>query len=206
MKWSTAVLMGLAMGLLGAGVSEGAVFMDPDAMSDGAVLNHAFPGVTLRALGGAHLPDDRVFARQSGLASTGSLVFGHSYLNGTLWGGSLFEYLRADFAAGATWVAIDAIANDTNDRNATMIAFDFAGNLVDKHATDFGVPLPMGVPVTLTVSAPEIAFIVVSWDPILKCDNGALDSLRFVSVPEPSSIVIWLLVLLTLAAAAHWRR
>ena len=105
--------------------------IDPDAFAAGTVLNNAYPGVTLTALGEPGvLSNSDVIAVASANASTGSHVFGPSGgLVSTAWGNGFYEWLRADFADGATWVSLDFIADDASDGNAELKAYDSGGTL-----------------------------------------------------------------------------
>jgi len=95
----------VAMVLAVSGLTSGSVgVVDPDAFPAGTVLNNAYTGVTLTALGdpGVLLNSD-VVARASTYASTGSNVFGDNEPgNLDSWGDGSYDYLRVDFAIGAT--------------------------------------------------------------------------------------------------------
>jgi hypothetical protein len=159
--------------------ANAATVIDPDAYSAGTLLNNAFPGVTLSAHGSTSSAD--VLSYTSPFASTGSRVFA-MYDGDYLWGDGDFDWLKAEFAGGASQVSLDFISND-GDENATLNAYDAAGNLVDQ-AVSIGLFDPYQV-VTLTVSAPYIAYITAEGDPVNLLDNWVLDNLEYTPVPEP---------------------
>ena len=149
--------------------------IDPDDFPNNTILNNAFKGVTLTTVG---LTNTNVLSLTNSRATTGTRVFGNTV--GSAWGDNSFEFLRADFLTGATWVSLDFAANDSNDRNPFLRAYDSNDVLVDSVTGGF---VPLGSPVTLMVSAPNIAYIIASWDDLNRKDNGILDNLRF----EPGS-------------------
>lgn len=160
--------------------------VDPDSYAAGTDISNVFPGVVLSTWhgepGAESLTGNPVYAVESGLASTGSNVFGWND-NGTYneaWGNGTFEYMRADFSEGASWVALDFIAND-QDTNAQLLAFDYLGVLVDSaHDTN---ELNEGDISRLSVSG-DISYIQAYWDEIARTDNGLLDNLSY----EPGSV------------------
>ena len=165
--------------------------VDPDAFPSGTVLNNAYPGVTLTALGdpGVLLNSD-VIAMASALASTGSNIFGDTEPgNPGSWGDGSYDYLRADFAVGALTVSLDFIANHNGDDNAVLRAFNAAGVEVDVDGPYY-VPGPPGTFRTLTVSAPYIAYVQAEWDEIGRFYNGMLDHLVYTPVPEPATLAL----------------
>jgi len=169
-----------------AAAVRGAVVVDPDAFPAGTVLNNAFPGVTLTALGDAGVLANRnVLAAVSAFSTTGSNVFADTSGSPTAWGDGAFSYLRADFAGGATSVSMDYRADDSDD-NAFLRAFNSANVMVAQAATPLNSPV-VGI-VTLTVTAPNIAYITASWDDINRFDNGILDHLVYQPVPEPGAL------------------
>jgi hypothetical protein len=162
--------------------------VDPDAFPPGTVLTNAFPGVTLRTfddVAPGTNPRD-VTAEDEAWAATGDNVFAHDGGN-TGWGNGTFEFLRADFASGAISVSLDFVANDTGgDDNAELLAFDSNDNLLD---SDFIAFVEWGRVVTLTVEAPNIAYVAAYWDEIDRTSNGGLDHLVY-TVPEPASLTL----------------
>lgn len=177
--------------LLGSQASGAPITIDPDAFATGTVLTNAFPGVTLTTRDGlapgTNLRD--VFSYTDTRATTGVRAFAHDG-GDTTWGNGFFEFLRADFADGASQVWLDFFANDNSDSNPQLLAFDAAGNQLDIDSVGF---VPLGTPVTLTVSAPNIAYIAAYWDEISRASNGGLDNLQYTpaAVPEPTTLAIW---------------
>lgn len=178
------------------------ITIDADAFPAGTVLNNAFPGVTLTAVGDPGvLVNNDVIAETDPYATTGTQVFADTSSSPTSWGDGSFSYLRVDFAGGTTQVSLDFAADDSSDSNPYLEAFDSSNNLVDSATAGL---VPLGSPVTLTVSASDIAYIEASWDQVNRSDNGILDNLRYETpVPEPSS-----LSLITLAGSVllYYRR
>ena len=158
------------------------IVIDPDDYPAGTVLNNLYPDVTLRALGVGPL-NDHVLSLTSPLATTGTRVFGHTGDFPTLWGDGNFDWMRVDFAKGAIKVSLDFIA-DNNDANAVFNAYNSVGTLVDSDGS-VGTFSP-GQSVTLTVEAPDIAYVTAEGDPIHQIDNWALDHLVY--VPEPATL------------------
>lgn len=179
-KLALNVVVGMIM--LGSVAVHAQVVVDPDAFPAGTVLNNAYPGVTLSAMGPA-VPNDEVLALVSGSASTGSLVFGNNEPgNENSWGDGGWDYLRADFAAEAIWVELDFASNDAGgDNNAELIAYDSWGFEIDRDGPYF---VPGGTFLTLTVNGPGIAYIEAYWDEITRSENGVLDNLVFLSFIE----------------------
>jgi hypothetical protein len=160
---------------------------DADGYADGTILDNVFPGVTLSSV---HTSDGHVYALTSSEATTGSSVFAH--LNGMLWdnwGDGIWEYLRADFAPYAVSVSVDFAADNGSDRNAELLAYDSGGSLVD---SDFyGTPaLGAGQYVTLSVSAPEIAYVLCYGDNVARADAWVLDNMVFEPIPAPGAFVL----------------
>jgi hypothetical protein len=175
-----------------SGLSNGVtVTVDPDAFPAGTVLNNAYPGVTLTALGEPGvLPNSNVVAIASVYASTGSNVFGDTETgNPESWGNGSYDWLRVDFAGGASKVSLAFITNDEGDNNAVLRAYDINGFEVDSDGPYY-VPGPAGTYRTLMVSAPYIAWIETEWDKISRVENGMLDNLTYTPVPEPATIVL----------------
>lgn len=171
------------------------MMVEPDAFAPGTVLNNAYPGVTLTALGEPGvLLNDHVVAIASPYASTGSNLFGNDDARTfpDSWGDGYYDWFRADFAAGALWVSLDFGTNDSGDNNAELKAYDIGGNLVASAGPTY-VPGPVGNYLTLQVSAPNIAYIEAHWDNITRIENGFLDNLQFEPVPVPGAILLGIL-------------
>ena len=155
----------LALTALAAGGQARAVTVDPDAFAHGTVIRNAFPNVTLTAQG-CNLPNDNVLAWTDPLASTGINSFAHGithYLQEELeWGNGYNHWMRADFANGAIRVSIDFIADDDTDDDALLRAFNAGGTELDSDAS-VGV-YSTGEVVTLTVEAPDIAYVLIEPD------------------------------------------
>jgi hypothetical protein len=171
-------------------MAKAIITVEPDVFPNNTVINNAYPGVTLTTLGaGPSGPmDPTVLALNSPYASTGERVFGHLGDYADLWGDGYFDWLRADFATGATQVSIDFIASDGSDTNATLNAFDAGDNLVDTVVAPG--PYSTYQVVTLTVTAPNIAYITAKGDPINQFDNWALDNLSYEPIPAPGAILL----------------
>lgn len=174
------------------------VSVDPDSFPAGTDISLAYPGVILSTRDGLAPGSNsrEVTSATDPNASTGTRVFAHDGGN-TTWGDGVFEFLRADFAGGTTYAALDFFANDEGgDHNAQLLAFNSAGVLVDTASADF---IDYGDYMMLSVSAPDIAYIAAYWDEKTHQENGGLDNLVYDSVtavPEPS-----VLALLTAAGA-----
>jgi hypothetical protein len=133
-------------------LSAALIAVEPDAFPAGTVLNNAFPGVTFTAIGDAGvLTNSNVLSLTDSHATTGTRVFGDTSGSPTAWGDGSFSYLRADFAAGATMVSLDFAADDT-DSNPFLRAFNSANVMVASASVGL---VPLGSPVTLSVSAPK---------------------------------------------------
>ncbi|MFK7751936.1 MAG: VPLPA-CTERM sorting domain-containing protein [Sedimentitalea sp.] len=185
-----------------------AVVIDPDAFADGTDISNAFSGVTLSTVfAGVGDPaiditgTGAVYSHTTGTASTGTRGFAHSVTN-ELWGNGSFEYLRADFAAGASSVSLDFINNDNSDNNAELLAFDGMGNLVDSML--FAANL--NGPETLTVSG-NISYVFAYWDQANRLDNGALDNLQYTAaVPLPAAMPLMIGAFGAMGIAARRRK
>lgn len=192
MKYWLACLTTLIVLLAAGGVNGAIITVDPDAFPSGTVITNAFPGVTLTTRDslppGTNARD--VLAIADSAASTGSNVFAQDSGDPT-WGNGIWEFLRADFSSGATQVWLDFAANDGGgDRNAQLLAYDASDTLVDIDTVDF---VPAGSFATLTVSAPNIAYIAAFWDETNRIENGALDNLRYENIPEPATLSLMVL-------------
>jgi hypothetical protein len=171
MKLSLAV----SIVLLGSSIASAQIVVDADAFPPATILNNAYPGVTLTALGA--VPTSDVTSAASALASTGANVFSHTGGNQPGWGNGIFEYLRVDFASGAWQVSLDFIADDGSDQNAVLNAWNAGGVLVD---TDVSIgTYTTGQVVTLTVADPDIAYITAEGDPPSGSDDWFLDNLVY---------------------------
>ncbi len=167
------------------------ITIDPDAFAPETVLNNAFPNVVLTAEGD-NLVNANVLALDSQWTSTGSRVFGHTspgYFpeDRLQWGNGFGNRLRVDFAVGAISVSLDFIADDSDDDNALLRAFDAQGGLIDT-AISTGTYCE-GEIVTLTVAGPHIAYVEAAPDP----GGGAawrLDHLVYDPVPEPATLCL----------------
>lgn len=173
------------------------ITVEPDAFPVGTVLNNAYPGVTLTALGPATGGDTRVLAYTHSLASTGTLVFGDpgETFNQTSWGDGNWDYLKADFAVGATTVSLDFISDNHSDANPVLAAYDSSNNLVA--SATVGGTYSAGQVVTLTVSASNIAYIYALGDPLSPIPTGGggtdawvLDNLQYQPIPAPGAILL----------------
>lgn len=176
-----------AVVVLVGGIANANITIDADGFADGTILNNAFPGVTLTALGDG-LANSNVLAESSLYSSTGSKVFSHTGTIAPGWGDGIFEYLRVDFAAGATSVTLDFIADDSLDNNPILNAYNSSGTLVDT-ATVAG-NYNTGDIVTLTVSASYIAYITAEGDPVNRIHDWNLDNLQANIIPAPGAILL----------------
>jgi hypothetical protein len=197
----------LVAGLLSAAVSYGAsaalITVDADSFPAGTVLNNAFSGVTLTALGGSNLQNSNVLSAPSPVASTGTRVFADTDgASPTSWGDGSYSYLRADFAAGTTTVLLDFVADHVDGCYPFLRAFDSSDSLV---ASASAGCFALGEGTTLSVSASNIAYITASWDDSNRVYNGVLDNLRFevpgAAVAEPGTLALLSLGFAGLAAS-----
>jgi hypothetical protein len=199
---ATAAILG-AMCLFPRVPAVAAIIVDPDASPAGTDITNSFPGVTLTTRDGlAPGTNSRaVTSAIDALATTGTRVFAHDSGN-TTWGDGTFEFLRADFAGGATSVSLDFFANDSGgDRNAELLAFNAANVQVAINTVTF---IPANTFATLTVSASSISYVAAYWDRIAHIENGGLDNLRYEPIPEPSMLT--LLTIVTFTTFATGRR
>jgi hypothetical protein len=183
------ILMFIFALLCCASVASAVTIIDPDAFPAGTDISNAFPGVTLSTRDGVApgINARSVTSEFDASATTGTLAFAHDGGN-TTWGNGQFEFLRADFVGGATSVSLDFFANDIGgDSNAQLLAFDAADMLLDSDLVAF---VPFDDFVTLTVSAPNIAYVAAYWDELVRSQNGGLDNLVYERVPEPSTFLL----------------
>lgn len=184
----------LGLVLIIPAVAMGVVTVDPDAFPSGTVLNNAYPGVTLTAKGldiSTPIGPD-VLSLESTLATTGTHVFGNTGTFPTLWGDGSFDWLEVRFDSPATQVSLDFIANDDNERNAVLKAWDASDTLLDT-AIEAGPLVTTGQYVTLTVTASDIAYVTAEGDSISYSDNWALDNLKYEpneAIPAPGAIFL----------------
>lgn len=170
------------------------IIIDADAFPAGTVLTNSFPGVTLRTLDEAAPgvnPRD-VTSGNASNATTGSRAFAHDGTN-TSWGNGSFEFFRADFLNGARSVSLDFYSDDAppsaGDFRAELLAFDLSDILLDAASAEF---VPLGSPVRLTVTAPNIAYIAAYWDESQRTSRGGLDRLEYLeAIPEPMTLAMF---------------
>ena len=195
-----------------------AVLIDPDAFANGTDITNAFPGITLTTVDlGANTFS--VLSLSSGLASTGTQVFGRNNTgpNSVTWGDGIWEYLRIDIAAGATSATLDFIADDASDANAVLAAYDGGGNLLTS-AASVGI-FSTGQTVSLTVSDPNIATVLALGDPLGSLatiasvtsggggrDAWQLDNLNVRPIPEPSTYLLFGIGILAVFGAGYRQR
>jgi hypothetical protein len=159
-----------------------------------------------------------VVSRTSALASTGTRVFGR--FNGDIaWGNGGWDFMRIDIAGQITSASLDFISDDPSDSNPVLAAYNGAGNLITSSTVpgDFGT----GAVVPLTVSAPGIATVLALGDPPPNSfntiaeitavfaggpDNWVLDNLRIIRVPEPSTLVGFVVLLAAASLGSRPRR
>lgn len=184
-------MAGLLSAMVSCGASAALITVDPDSFPAGTILNGAFSGVILTAVGG-NLENSNVLSAPSPFASTGTKVFADTDgASPTSWGNGSFSYLRADFAVVATTILLDFVADSIDDCNPFLRAFDSSNNLLDSVSAGC---LSFGQGVTLSVSASNIAYITASWDDVDRVYNGALDNLRIevvgAAIPEPGTLAL----------------
>ncbi len=189
--------------LASSAVHASIVTIDADNVAANSVMNGAFVGVgvTLSAFGTS--TDGNVYSRTSGLATSGTRVFGNSSVFDPAWipGG---RSLRADFAGGTDFAAIDLISDDGSDIG-TLQVFNAANVLLASLNT--GNMLGAGTFVTLSYASVmgDIAYIVATG---FDGENVLLDRLQFNDrqngrLPEPGTLGLAALALL---GAAGLRR
>ena len=208
MRWMNSICLSAILLICAVPTARAVVVIEADNYTDGTVLNGfiaAQDGVMLRAEG-AGLASPAVFSRQSTSTSTGSLVFGHTSTTDASWGGSVFEYLRADFVTATNSVSLDFVANDNGDSGAVLEAYDASGNLVDTmssadlRAVD---SWNVGDVATLTVSGSNIQYVLALGDPVSQQSDWNLDQLQVAATPAPAAFT---LVLIGLGLSRSIRR
>jgi hypothetical protein len=135
---------------------------EPDDHNDAAIINGAFPGMTLSAVGGG-TAGDSVYSRASMQASTWGRVFAnHNSSIGAIrptWNDT-GRQLRIDFDDAVTAVRIDAIGNGGVDYGRLEI-YDDQSTLLARYTT---APLSAGDFETMELARPQgdIAYAVAS--------------------------------------------
>ena len=129
---------------------------EPDLADDGALLDTAFPGVTLTTNGMEHV----YAAKASFQAPTGSQVFRPEGGTAAGWGESNGTVLRADFAEDQAFVSIDVGSDDYWDQ-AFLRAFDAAGNLLDEVVSG-NVPIGGSETISIQRASNEISYVEAS--------------------------------------------
>lgn len=185
-----------------------AVDVDPDAFASGTDISTAYAGVTLRTVRtGADVNNIQsvgsVFAVTDPYATTGNNAFGQT-ASDTTWGNGSFEYLEAIFDLPVFFVSLDFFANDSSDSNPQLLAFDIGGTQIDISPAIGAVPL--GSPVTLSVSGGGIKSVRAYWDELTRFDNGGLDHLVYTTTAVPEADVWALMILGFGAVGAQLRR
>jgi hypothetical protein len=179
------------------------VIVDPDAFTPRQDISNAYPGVTLSAVGDFSGHDGKVYSQPNSNASTGSWSFGNSWgLTPSQWGSGWNEAcFRADFDIPASWVAIDAISNDSRDY-AQLLAYDDSDVLLGSYQT---ARLGTNQIDTMWVSSPggDISYILAGG---INGDTLWLDNMRYTLVPEPSSSLLILASALMVLHARARRR
>lgn len=176
---------GLFLAISSITASAALINVDPDAFASGTDISNAFAGVTLSGPGQAN---SAVFSLASGLASTGSNIFG-SGDDGNEWGNGFNAGMRVDFAALTDFVSIDIIGNDSSD-DGRLLAYDAMNTLLATYTTG---ALGTGQVETALISrgSADIAYVIATGD-ANESDSISLDNLNYNSgvIPEPASIAL----------------
>lgn len=195
--------------LLIAGLSSAhAVTVEPDDYALGTNISSIVPGITLAVVDGSgtFLSDvfsvDPTVQAGPGIASTGSLTFGHAV--GTLI--HTFYYpskiLRADFGTAVFSVSIDVIANDTTD-TGILQAFDASDTLIGSFTTA-ALNNDEYATAVFSSTAGNIAYIMAGG-----IDGGntlLLDNLQVRVVPVPPALYLFGTGLLGLIGIARRKK
>lgn len=186
------------------------ITVDLNSFSTGTSLTNAVPGLTISQGDGSTKITSAV-----GLTGTQQFAiwnttgdFRHltspaeATLAATLAASADPQYiLRIDFDKPTNFVSIDLIPNDDNDPGS-IAAFDSAGNLIGTDST-LGAGLT-GVPITLTVSGPGIATLLVGGT---GPQTVQVDTLLYdLTCPEPASIAVWGIVAAVMGISVYRRR
>jgi len=162
--------------------------VDADGFADDTDISTAFGDVTLSSVGGYAGLDGRVYAHSDGLASTDFSVFANNLSFQRQWWADDADgfALRADFAAGADYVAIDIIGDDPADIGA-LYAYDSGGSLLE---TKTSAELAYGQVFTAEINRPafDIAYIIAGGSG--SAETVHLDNLVVNIIPEPATVVL----------------
>lgn len=192
-----------ALLLLHAAHIEGAVVVDPDAFPAGTAINTAFPGVRLGA-GGTTPEDAYVFSVTPSPhgASTGTRVFG--WHRGSTYGEE-WQATRADLfvhlTLPANFVSVDFAPAFTDYDRGWLQAYDSSGSLLDEVIVAGGTK---GSYQTMSISRPSFDISRVTMHGYYY-ESVLLDNFQYNPVPEPSSVILWAL-LVPFGVAIGWRR
>lgn len=178
--------------ILGPRVTAQTFVLEPDNYTNGAVLNHVLPQVSLTTAGANNLPIPPVSFDITAVTSTfpyvpptGSNIFAHA-------GVGFFNSdrrLRADFATGMSSLSI--IFQGSSGlvaQQGTLQAFNINGVLLESFTT---TPLFGGQSQTMFVNraGPDIAW-AVAYTITPNSPFGRLDQLSFTAVPEPGALAL----------------
>jgi hypothetical protein len=165
--------------------------VEPDAFSEGAVLNTVSPGVVLATTLDDNIPVPLLpvtaNADPFGFAPTGTHVFGHA--NVYFWNN--YRRLRMDFTSPVTAVQID-FSGSLTPHIGRLAAYDAQGTLLEVSESNL---ISGGTVTTLTLSRPQADIAWALAYATGDADFGRLDHLVY-TVPEPAGML-----LLGLAAA-----
>jgi len=176
----------LALSVVSSAICQ-TIIIEPDNYTNGMVLDHIVPQVSLITAGSDDLPippvsfDVTANYDPSHFTSTGTNVFGQA--NVQFWNTN--RRLRMDFTAPVSSVAIDFIGGDLFANDVGQLdVFNSSGGLIGSYVTG---PKPPGAVETMSVSRSvgDIAW-AVAYLPGGDGSFGRLDHLEFVVVPEPA--------------------